>query len=98
MATTIQFLAEWNGAKTGQVATVSDALATTLIGDSVTESSELTPPTSYMGQVASESTFDFLNRVPGGTPNPGDPVRAVENDTPTIVSGILQPGPNPWAQ
>jgi hypothetical protein len=48
------------------------------------------PAGGYMGQVASESTAVFLARIPGGVPNPGDPVRAVENDPPEMVDGILQ--------
>jgi hypothetical protein len=49
------------------------------------------PVGGWQGQIASEATWSFLNRIPGGVPNPGDPVRAVENNRPVIVAGILQP-------
>jgi hypothetical protein len=99
MTTIVTLLAPFNGGLTGQIMGMSDAAATALIGASGATLANLGagagvpvyPAGGWQGQIASESTATFLGRIPGGVPNPGDPVRAVENSPLEIVAGILQP-------
>jgi hypothetical protein len=94
----VQLSAPYKGGLTGQIVGLPSAEATTLIGASGAALYDMglgagvpnLPAGGYQGQIASESTAAFLTRMPGGSLNPGDPVKAVENNPPVIVRGILQ--------
>jgi hypothetical protein len=99
MTTIVTLLAPYNGGLTGQIMGLPDATATALVTAGGATLANLGagagvpvhPAGGYQGQIASEATSVFLARIPGGVPNPGDPVRAVENSPAVIVAGILQP-------
>ena len=94
--------APYNGggwqALAGQIVSLPDATASALVtaGGATLYDMGLgagvpnMPAGGYQAQVASESTAVFLARLPGGTPNPGDPVRALENSPPIIRHGHLE--------
>ena len=98
MTTVVTLLAPYKGGLTGQVMGLPDGEASALVAASGATLKDQglgagvpnLPAGGYQGQVASESTAVFLARLPGGSPDPGDPVKAVENNPPTIVRGILQ--------
>ncbi len=98
MTTIVTLSAPYRGGQTGQIIGLADDEATTLIDADGGTLADLGagagvpvyPAGGYQGQWAAEATSVFLARIPGGVPNPGDPVKANENSPPIIVKGILQ--------
>jgi hypothetical protein len=54
------------------------------------------PAGGWAGQIASETTEQFLNRIPGGVPNPSAAIEGFTGAT-TIVDGRAVPNSEPWA-
>jgi hypothetical protein len=96
--TVVQLSAPFQGGLTGQIMGLDAATATALIdasGASLYDMGggagvQVLPAGGYQGQWAGERTATFLRRLPGGVPNPSDPVRANEASPPVISRGILQ--------
>ena len=102
MTTTVTLTAPYQGAVTGQLIGLANSAATALIdadGGTLGPNDGVPsyPAGGYAGQAGSETTEQFLNRIPGGVPNPSSAVEGYQGQV-VIVAGRNVPlSEDSWA-